>query len=330
MNVGCSSISRMILDDIEFPSLRKERLLGGGGIYAIFGMRIVTKNVGYVVKCGPDFNLDILRDLEITLKEIVLPYETPRALNTYKDNHRTFSLLNSNYDKFRTTFSDIPSNWNISHLHGVLSWKRVLQVQIYFKGHIIWEPNPDDWESLEDLQMNWITCISKVLIVSPNHIEAMQFLGLQEPIFDSIESSIKFYANIAKVLSHEKTIVILRCSYMGTILYKNCNYEYIPPYYTSKLLKGIDDPEIVDPTGCGNAFTGAVTAHLSLTGNSFENLVRACHLGSIASGLTIEQFGPPNYKNGLWNETEVQHRYNTYIDKCKSLKEYHPNLFILK
>ena len=175
MKLNCISLSRLILDDLEFKDKTYSRILGGGGTYAVFGMRLVTKNVGFVVKFGIDFDPVILRKLDINLHEICLEYDTPQALNSYIDNHRTFKLLTENYDKFRTFPFDVPSDWEFSHIHGVLSYKRLAEINSYFPAsHIIWEPNPDDLQDVKSLWNNWEASLKLVKVASPNHTEALE------------------------------------------------------------------------------------------------------------------------------------------------------------
>ena len=332
---SCLSISRLIIDDVEINNERTLGLLGGGGVYAIFGMRIVTKRVAYVIKFGTDFNPTKLRQLGIFLREIVMPFDTPRAIMSYHDNiPPSFKLLTENYDKFRTECSDLPLEFtlNVTHLHGVLTWHRIEAiVKQWPQFFIIWEPNQDCIQIPErkpDLIKNWDKCITSVFITSPNHVEAVELLCREMPSFLSNLEAIQYFIGIAKdISSNNKCHIVLRCSYYGSVINYNGEIVYIPPYYTNSLLGKEKEEEIVDSTGCGNAYLGALTAFLSITDNSIENVVLGCYYGSIAAGLTIEQFGPYSFENDMFNNSTIEDRMLTYKYNMETVKLQYPSLF---
>lgn len=303
----CATISRLILDDIIRKDMKKERVLGGGGIYAVHGMRMLTDKVGMVVKHGKDFDPSSI-SLDIAIHTIVLPYDTPHAVNTHIDDHRSWTLLTAHWEPFQTNIEDFPADWKVPYLHAMVTCERLVSIATQYSGYLVWEPNPDDL-SLPDILAQFQACHTKALVVSPNHLEALSLLGLEMPEGHPKEI-ISFLKDVACSLCSGH--VVLRCGPYGSIIrLQSGACHYLPPYYTG-FLKGVPDQEIVDTTGCGNAFLGALTAYLGIHGHSEESIVQGCIAGTIASGMTLEQYGPPPINNTY--ASRLSHYHATLAD----------------
>ena len=100
-------------------------------------------------------------------------------------------------------------------------------------------------------------------------------------------------------------ILIIKKGGEGVLaLFKDTTIE-LPAFPTSK---------IIDPTGCGDSFAGALLAHLSNSSSKFptknelyESLIHA----NVTASFTIEEMGV-NRINSLQNE-EYKKRYNEYL-----------------
>ena len=306
----CAILSRLILDDIHTKYEKRYNVLGGGGLYAAYGMRMVTRKAGMVIKHGPDFDPSTI-PLDIKFDFQSVPYDTPHALNTYIDNHRSWSLLTDQWEPFKIEISDFPVSWQFPCLHTMATIDRMAQISSQFKGALIWEPNPDDL-NLKGLYGMFCQVLKHAFIASPNHMEALTILGWSMPAIDNdIEALITFFHTMAKHLSQGLHHIVLRCGPYGAIVHLSSGTStHLPPYYTGTLVHQQPDDAIVDTTGCGNAFLGALAAYLGKHGVQQHNILEGCIMGTVASGMTLEQYGPPPI-DSLPSFNARLHRYRT-------------------
>ena len=145
----------------------------------------------------------------------------------------------------------------------------------------------------------------------------------------SFKERIEYYYKISKLIScNSTTIIVLRCSYYGSVVNYYGACSYIPPYYPNKLL-GLDpEIEIVDPTGCGNAYLGALTAYISQqNANTVNTILNGCYYGSMAAALTLQQIGPFQVDNNMFNDTSTIELFIEYGDSYSIVKKAFPQLF---
>ncbi|CAG8478987.1 11768_t:CDS:2 [Diversispora eburnea] len=319
------SLSQCIIDEIKFPDGTIQRdLLGGGGVYATYGMRLwfpsqEAQRIGYAFHAGYDFPIHILQNmlaLNISLTQIWhsnLP--SIRGLNTFKStDQRIFAYLTP---PIGTVPADLPSsylnakvfhficsaNWAIQHVTEILRLRdKKLPLPKF-----VWEPIPD-YVSKENMQ-SCIEAMKMVDVLSPNHEEAAALLGL---ITD--EEDERFLTDEMLILMADKFLaypigpqgngsVIIRASYKGCIVATKEKKEIIPAYWT-KLKDGSRNPHVVDVTGAGNAFCGGFMA--GLLKSNFD-IFEAALYGSVSASFIVEQLGTPRiFIDELGNE-----RWNT-------------------
>ena len=82
------------------------------------------------------------------------------------------------------------------------------------------------------------------------------------------------------------------------------------------ILPAYSTPELVDPTGCGDSFAGALLAHLSLNSEKlptynelYEGLIHA----NVTASFTIEKMGIKGIEH--LEKVEYQKRYERYLEK---------------
>lgn len=176
---------------------------------------------------------------------------------------------------------------------------------------IVWEPVPDLCTP-EHLQACF-AALPSVDILSPNSAEAAAFFGLPEPTDKKAieEIAIRFIPYM-----RDDAAVVLRAGALGSlIIAKNSKIIWLESYHAPW-------PElVVDPTGAGNTFVGAMCVGYILSGG---DLVEAAIYGNIAAGLSIEQVGlakptfPTNERdNELWNGTRVMDRVDHYKKRIR-------------
>lgn len=299
------SMGMFILDDIVYPSGRKEtNRIGGAGTFATVGAGIVTstqdrKRVGFIVDKGSDFPdecEDQLRQYSLGIRWRSTPErKTTRALNVYGTNdERHFEYLSP---KLQVTVDDLPST---KVLHLICSPQRCVE---FVSNHandsiLIWEPvetacKSEEWDSVRKI---W----NKVQVFSPNLLEAGLFVGLDTEADDPEQLLREHYDGFHGWL-------ILRCGARGSLLRSpNRTFKWYPAYHRN--------PKAVkDPSGGGNSFLGGLGAGLAEDPTDWD---LAMAKGSVAASFIIEQIGLPTYdlNYDTWNGCNVSQRLNQYLE----------------
>ncbi|KAI8090219.1 Ribokinase-like protein [Gilbertella persicaria] len=306
-----SSIGGLILDDIVYQDGRRvNNILGGGGVFAIYGMRIWqsnsdSKNVGYVIHKGFDYPAQVddqLNQLDIAIQSIVhSDKHTTRGLNTFGENdHRDFEYI---HPIIRVTASDFPDSWikSIKILHLICSAERAIEIidewrereQVLAavdKTQFIWEPLP--WACLPENLERIYEASQKVDIISPNHEELADMLGTS--FHDLlIQHNHDFKATVAycgqQFVQHVDKVLVVRASKYGAMVISD-GIHWIPAYSKQE--------DVVDVTGAGNTFCGGYAyGWIHTKGDPVES----AYYGAVSASYTVEQVGVPVFNHGEWN-----------------------------
>ncbi|KAI8886212.1 Ribokinase-like protein [Backusella circina FSU 941] len=324
------SMGSLIIDDIRYLDGTEEHdVIGGAGVFAIYGMRLwqdkhTSKTVGFVAQCGFDHPKAItqqLEQLDISLIQPIHPDKhTTRGLNTFGPNdHRDFEYI---HPIIRTTPSDFPDSWieSMECLHIISSAERALEVVEEWREKeakfnkkrrttMIWEPVP--WDCIHEKQDAIIETCREIDIISPNHEELADILGIkvehhqqkEEDIKESVE---KCATAMFNRLEQTKALVV-RAGKNGAFVVSNHEKVWVPAYWNK--------PEvIVDVTGAGNAFCGGYCVGWVETG---QDPVRSAYYGSVSASFVIEQVGVPTLT--LEGDTEVWNKELSPRERLQSM-----------
>ncbi|ODV97210.1 hypothetical protein PACTADRAFT_48959 [Pachysolen tannophilus NRRL Y-2460] len=327
-----TSMGMFIIDEIHFPNQPAQYdVLGGGGTWGVVGSRVILSSkhsgeVGMIIDYGTDcpdkikeevagWGIDaIIRENESRL--------TTRGWNMYGDNEfRSFKYLTP---KKRIDVDDLvqyESLLNSKSFHLICSPERCIEIMKRLRierlkiGNeeepiSIWEPIPDDCNP-KNLE-RCLSILDKIDILSPNAAEASSFFGLSEP--NNRKELEKIASKFIPYLTKKNSGIVLRCGKMGCYCLNNSGLSKWFPAYHHPLNP---DYKVVDPTGAGNAFLGALATGFV---KSDKNWTIACICGNIGSGLAIEQIGMPKLTKGdRWNGKTVQERFKLYLDRNKDI-----------
>lgn len=179
---------------------------------------------------------------------------------------------------------------------------------------IVWEPFPPHCVSA-NLGAHIEAC-KDVDVFSPNHLELISLFEEQPkgPFHCAdIEDYTKRFQHAQIENSGKAVHIVIRAGEHGCFLIsKTGDYCWLPPYY------GPQSSKIVDPTGAGNAFLGALTAVLQRG----HCLSEAASFGNIAASFALEQIGLPKLEflsSGAetWNGDQYMRRLEEYKDRIK-------------
>ncbi|ORX60482.1 Ribokinase-like protein [Hesseltinella vesiculosa] len=324
------SIGSLIIDDIRYrDGTEINNVIGGAGIFAIFGMRIwvqgpEARSIGYIAQRGFDHPKEIdesLASLDISLRSITHEDKhTTRGLNIFGDNdHREFEYI---HPIIRTTPEDFPDDWiaSMKFVHIICSTERTLEIVKAWRAReeslgkssktlFLWEPLP--WACLADNYPNILEAGQYVDVISPNDEEAARFLGLGENGADTtvemVETSL-----LRMVHDFPHATIVVRAGKKGAAVAVGENVVWVPAYWSSS-------EHVKDVTGAGNAFCGGfMTGWIA----SDSDPVLAAAYGSVASSFIIEQVGVPTLTRKtsdhleLWNSGPSPHdRLSEILDR---------------
>lgn len=324
-----TSLGMFIIDEISFPTYRIDGILGGGGTFAICGSRMVldrseSKKSAWIVDIGNDCPKEILEELKSWNSGTVFRYDDSRQCtrgwNGYGDNDfREFKYLTP---KKRITIDDLKAYpWMLQSksFHFVCSPRRCVDLLRELSGLlpdnnktgpvIAWEPIPDC--CTPEFLSETLSILSKVDILTPNAAECASFFGENEP--EDKQNCERIARKFLPYMTKPDSGIVLRCGSFGSLLIesKSKSAKWFPAYHQRE---NGDGNQVIDPTGCGNTYVGALATAFIKYNKNFET---ACIYATIASGACIEQHGLPKLTRSesgtdLWNRISIDERLKKY------------------
>ncbi|KAI7890021.1 Ribokinase-like protein [Mucor mucedo] len=319
-----ASIGALIIDDIKYQDGTKvTNVLGGGGVFAIYGMRLwldglQTKDAGYIIHTGFDYPEEIdnkIKALNISLNCINHPDKhTTRGLNTFgEDDHRDFEYI---HPIIRTTTSDFSDDWiqSVKILHLISSHERAIEIIDEWKEReillncvertqFLWEPLP--WACLPENLDKIYDATQRTEIITPNHEEIAAMLGLDFKVVlvengNDLKKTVEYLGNmfLDGLSSAQDKVLVIRASKYGTMIItlKSRAIHWVPAYWS--WWSSEEQKHVVDVTGAGNAFCGGYAYGWDQTQG---DPVESAYYGAVSASYAVEQMGMPSYETGHWN-----------------------------
>ncbi|KAI9632042.1 Ribokinase-like protein [Dioszegia hungarica] len=335
-------------DGVERPVDRPDEQIGGGGSYAIIGARLFlpSSRLGMMVDYTPSTLPQEAREqLQVYGKSMWVFRErhdghpTSRSVNRYSKDLRVFEYLSpprllTPVDILETHWLDHPDDaaGGISAIHMISGTERLEgferdmqrirdQVGTKWDPKIVWEPHQYDVFPSSIPLFRRIT--PQIDILSPNHSEVISLLSLPD-LSSSSQNDQKLQLESASqtLLSWKPRIgVVIRAGAMGAcyLAKENDEVKWIPAYWS----EGCEEPDwvdkVVDPTGAGNAFCGAMAAALS-EGMGIEIAVM---WGTVAASFVVQQHGLPSLTTvsgkEVWAGDEPARRVRALQDRVSEM-----------
>lgn len=270
-------LSRVVLDEIvATDGLRT--VLGGSGFWAAYGAATVTDGVVLASRVGPDFgaHLEALGSLGISASGLVpSPHPTSRTRVTYphaQERHEEFVGGWESHVRMRADLGDLDERDRSAAGIYVFRdlppgfWDPVL-ARVRAGAALMWEiPAAVCARGLDD---DVRTVLESTSILSLNEAEALDLVGP-----GTLETT------LARLLALGPRVVALRRGPEGSSIATG-----------GGIVSATAVPAIavVDPTGAGNAYSGALLAAL-LEGQPVERAIRTA---TAAAATAITQVGSP-------------------------------------
>ncbi|EER40700.1 PfkB family carbohydrate kinase [Histoplasma capsulatum H143] len=368
-NISFCTLGMFIIDEIEFPAPRPllKNIIGGAGAYAAVGARMLagkehSRSVSWIVDAGSDFPPEIRHIISSWDTSCVLRESserlTTRAWNGYGPNEkRNFRYLTP---KLRLDHNSLSQSQVFSRsFHIVCSSERCCQIvegilqrreEILQSKQVepsiakqrpifVWEPVPDSCHPKE-LPM-FYKALKYVDVVSPNDLEFAAMFGNESWNYGNSSDRAIADAIVKSGIGQDGSgILVVRAGKDGCYAFCGDLSLHIPSY------RGL---KVVDPTGAGNAFLGALSqALVSIDRNAPETVVAtlmeseewasvinawgehgripaALVCATVAASFVIEQVGMPNisYSDGeeeSWNGESFRARLRLYTNQLHYTK----------
>ncbi|KAJ5204521.1 uncharacterized protein N7498_005400 [Penicillium cinerascens] len=384
-DVEFCTLGMFILDDIEFGGSRPgvKNILGGAASFAVVGARLVAgapyaRSVSWIVDVGSDFPRETLAVIKSWDTSCVIREDhgrlTTRAWNGYHPNEkRDFKYLTpklrlepsmlSEAQVWSRTFHMVcsPSRC-ISIVQAILHRREELRRvgQAPSTKHaaerpvFVWEPVPDLCTPEE--QKMFFEANRVVDVVSPNHMELGMMFDQPGWTVDGDQSQ----ALVQKIINsgiglNGDGCLAIRAGKEGSYAYSKDQKIWLPAYHQPD---ASGSTAVVDPTGAGNSFLGALAQGIVTAGREpFEviesvlspsenwkkameawgnrqDLPLALICATVAAGFVVEQIGVPQKSvagNGkeLWNQSEFTERVRLYTQRLYRTVEESPQRHLL-
>ena len=285
-------------DDVETPSGRRERLLGGSSVYFAAAASLFTE-VAIVGVVGEDFSSEDWATLDkrgVDLSGLQMERgKTFRWSGSYIKDINNAVTLDTRLNVFESFSPKLsPKHAAARHL---------------FLGNIAPALQSSVLESMDGRQrvvacdtMNlWITeslpelkqVIKKADVALMNEAEAKQLTGINH-----LPSSAKAVLGLGA-----GSVVIKRGEY-GAAFFSD-SFSFAVPAYPLN--------EVVDPTGAGDSFAGGFLGFIAAEDNiEEETLRRAMIFGSVMASFNVESFGSERLMD--IDEAAIEKRFREFAD----------------
>ncbi|KAE8355013.1 Ribokinase-like protein [Aspergillus coremiiformis] len=379
-DVDFCTLGMLILDDIDFggtgPNVKN--ILGGAASFAVVGARLVagqehSRSVTWIVDVGSDFPSEVLDVIHAWDTACVIRQDnsrlTTRAWNGYGPNEkRDFKYLTpklrlepwmlSDSQVFSKTFHMVCSAERcVSIVQSIIQRREELRregkapssSQASKRPLFVWEPIPDLCTPEE--QEKFFVANRVVDVVSPNELELGMMFGQPGWNEDS-----DFGKDIVKRILDSgigpnfNGHLVIRAGKDGSYAFSRGQRIWLPAYHQ---LDSSGATAVVDPTGAGNSFLGALTqgmvtadriptkvissvlAESEVWKRALEGLGKQSYMlaslifATVAAGFVVEQIGVPRLSTStdereLWNGTEFTERVRLYTQRLYRTLEESP------
>lgn len=361
-------LTRHVIDEIDYGGKKGSQacLIGGAGTYTALGARLLSgyspEKVGWIVDVGSDFPPEFRALLESwgtnclfredskrlttrawngygpnELRGKAVPHSTTSPMFVLTDTALAFKYLTS---KIRLDENSLPETHLfakvfhcvcspsrcISLVQGILDRRKKIRPAYQELPLFVWEPIPDLC-TVAELD-NFYTALHKVDVVSPNDTELGAQYGGGDWAFDDNGRMV-----VNKILQNGigkkgDGWLVVRAGGQGCYAFSRDARMKLPAYHQ-------DQSKVVDPTGAGNTFLGALGKGLagnvsSSISQSFEKagslgptqgaMLPALAYASVAASFVVEQPGIPVLTREekapeKWNGETFARRLSEYVSR---------------
>lgn len=297
------TVGTVAFDDIETPSGRAEKVVGGACTYISLAASYFVKPVRVVSVIGDDFpqeTLEYLRHRGVDLAGLQIK-EGEKSFfwaGRYHKSLNTRDTLDTQLNVLATFDPVLPEAYRQSDylMLGNLTPMVQMQVleQLTHRPKLVALDTMNFWMdiAMDDLRR----VLEKVDVLTINDEEARQLSG---------EHSLVHAARAIHKMGPK--YLIIKKGEHGALLFHRGQIFFAP---------ALPLAEVIDPTGAGDTFAGGFMGYIAKTGDiSFENMKRAVVFGSAMASFCVEKFGIERLK-GL-TPAMIENRVEEFAELVK-------------
>jgi len=276
---NCLIVGSVAIDRVTTPEAQSEPVLGGAASYAALAASYFapSRMVGIVGRDFPKAWLNLYRRHHIDLEGLKIDKEGETFFwaGRYKPDFAGRETQELRLNVFESFNPELPSNYRGSPF--VMLGAIMPSLQLKVIDQLVKRPSKPF--ILADTFDHWIA--SKRNEVE-EMLQAVDMLVINEEESALLTGETNILRAAPKIRKMGPSIVIIKKGGNGSALFHPEGYFCIPAYPVAKL---------VDPTGAGDSFAGALTGYLASKGRSdFGTLKKAMAYATAVSSLTVESF----------------------------------------
>tara|TARA_B100000700_G_scaffold330716_1_gene458587 strand:- start:2263 stop:3165 length:903 start_codon:yes stop_codon:yes gene_type:complete len=264
-------------DDIRTPRGFRRKIIGGSCIYFSLAasLKSKTKIISVVGRDFPKRTLKLLNNKKINTDGLKVEkgntFSWGGVYNTFSEDPETkFTKLNV-FEHFAPEIPKSYSNGSILFLANIDPSLQNKVIDLYPKPRIVGMDTMNFWINSKKRELDKI--LKRVDILTINELE-LRLIGKK----DSLEGCLKVLRKKYKI----RFLIIKRGS-AGSMLFSNQTIKWIPSYPFC---------DVVDPTGAGDSYAGALFSYLdNVKTVTQKHILESMVYASALSSFTIEKFG---------------------------------------
>jgi sugar/nucleoside kinase (ribokinase family) len=294
-------VGSLAYDSIKTPVGSVNKALGGSANYFSVAASILSP-VRVVGVVGSDYSAEdkkVLQDRKVDLTGMsVKAGQTFHWSGYYDDNLNEAQTLKTDLNVFADFDPVLPSSYQDSKFVFLANIDPVLQLKVLDQVQSPVYTGMDTMNFwIQSKKQELLQVLKKVDILLINEGESKMLTGCANAISAS-----------AQLLKMGPEAIVIKRGEYGVILNHREKGHFLLPAFPVA--------EVVDPTGAGDTFAGGFFGQLSRNGKkpSFEDLKKACFVGSSLASFTVQDFGLKSLMAVSPAELEVrQGAYRSYL-----------------
>jgi len=289
-------IGTVALDTIETPFGKVEKTLGGSATYASFAASFFSKPA-LISIIGHDFPkeyLELLRRRGINLEGLKIEDKTFHWEGFYEYDMNEAKTRKTELNSLENFKVEVPEKYKD------IKYVFLANIDPEQQLELLRQINKPDFIVLDTMNF-WINNKKSSLL---NVIKKVDILLLNDGEARQLFNTANLVKAANSALSLGPKAVIIKKGEHGALLFTKNKHFNAPGYPLEN---------IIDPTGCGDAFGGAFIGYLAKTKNLDElNFRKAIVYGSVVASNNAEDFGLNRLKNLTMND--IEKRYKEFQD----------------
>jgi sugar/nucleoside kinase (ribokinase family) len=269
-------VGSVALDSVETPTARRDNVLGGSATFFSYAASYFTE-VRLVAEVGEDWpaeHTQLLKSRRIDTSglRVVTGAKTFRWRGKYLPNMNDRETLEVHLNVFENFNPQLSTEHRQSKFLFLANGSPIMQLGVL-------EQVKDRTLAVCDTMDLWINIQRDPLLALLRRIDGIVLNDSEAKLLTGEENLVRAGRN---VLELGPKFVIVKKGEHGAMFFSRDETYVMPAYPT---------PDVVDPTGAGDSFAGAMMGYLASQGN-FEpkTLKTAMAYGTLVAGFNVEDF----------------------------------------